>query len=322
MSVLKGRHIGALLALLCAAGCQVRNQASYTLIWGPVTVPPGTERTQCVVKRLDNLAPLQVGSFHNRLTASHHLLLYRVGDTAERPEPYDCQPFTDTLAPDKGAPILITQIEEETLTLPPGVAYTLAPRQMIRIELHYVNATPAPVQVGASTTFAAAPEGTVKDEAELLLIGNTDLHIPARSTLTLGPTFMPLVPALAGARFFGLTGHTHRWGTRVTISARRDPGGADVSLYDVPDWRWSEPAFVHPDPPFQIDEGGGFRFRCDYDNQSDRPVKFGESIDDEMCFFWAYYYPSKGARVCIHSGVLGRDLCCPEDALCDALTGD
>ena len=47
---------------------------------------------------------------------------------------------------------------------------------------------------------------------------------------------------------------------------------------------------------------------------------FGKSATEEMCFFWAYYYPNKGARVCLHTscigGVGGGDICCPGDALC------
>ena len=34
--------------------------------------------------------------------------------------------------------------------------------------------------------------------------------------------------------------------------------------------------------------------------------KFGESANNEMCFFWAYYYPSKGAYVCVHTDAGGR----------------
>ena len=47
-----------------------------------------------------------------------------------------------------------------------------------------------------------------------------------------------------------------------------------------------------------------------------------------MCFFWAYYYPSKGAKVCFHSAQYnppsGIDVCCPNAALsqvCAALGG-
>ena len=39
-----------------------------------------------------------------------------------------------------------------------------------------------------------------------------------------------------------------------------------------------------------IPDGGGFRFTCSWNNTSDTTVRFGESAEDEMCFFWAYYY--------------------------------
>ena len=39
-----------------------------------------------------------------------------------------------------------------------------------------------------------------------------------------------------------------------------------------------------------------------------------------MCFFWAYYFPTKGHKVCVHTELPGfpLDLCCPgPDELCD-----
>jgi hypothetical protein len=46
-------------------------------------------------------------------------------------------------------------------------------------------------------------------------------------------------------------------------------------------------------------------------------VTFGESATNEMCFFWAYYYPSQGSRVCMHSDRVqgGIDLCCPGSSI-------
>jgi len=67
---------------------------------------------------------------------------------------------------------------------------------------------------------------------------------------------------------------------------------------------------VYHAPAFQIPGGGGFRIQCDYNNLSGQKVKFGEGFNDEMCFFWAYYYPSKGARVCATAGG-GLTECCP-----------
>ena len=89
---------------------------------------PGAERTQCVIKKLGNTSRFRVGSIHNVLaTGSHHLIVYRTNDTVERPEPFDCDPFVDTLDPESGSPLMITQKYEELLTLPEGVAYTFEP---------------------------------------------------------------------------------------------------------------------------------------------------------------------------------------------------
>jgi hypothetical protein len=38
---------------------------------------------------------------------------------------------------------------------------------------------------------------------------------------------------------------------------------------------------------------------CHYDNHTDADVKYGESSDDEMCFFVMFYYPYTGLDGCI-----------------------
>jgi Copper type II ascorbate-dependent monooxygenase, C-terminal domain len=281
---------------------------SYTIQFDPLTIPAGTERTQCIVRRLGNPAPLHVGSVHNVLgEASHHMVVYRVGDTAEQTSPFDCQPFQDTLTPGKGSPIMITQKHDDLLTMPSTVGYTLDANQMIRMELHYINATAAPVTLTASTTMTAAKDYQI--EASFLLIGDPDIVIPPSQDVTLGPVFYPLDPSLAGSKFFALTGHEHKLGTDVKVAVATGDADPGTMVYDVPNWTWSEPATVVHDPPITISAGGGFRFTCKWHNPetnaSAPPVKFGESANDEMCFFWAYYYPSKGTHVCLHSEAHG-----------------
>jgi hypothetical protein len=70
-----------------------------------------------------------------------------------------------------------------------------------------------------------------------------------------------------------------------------------------------------------VPPGGGFDFTCTWYNNTSATVKFGESATNEMCFFWAYYYPSQGAHVCVHSDQYGVDICCPEAGatLCNML---
>ncbi len=295
---------------------------SFTVEFGPVTVPSGVENTQCVVKKIGNLSQIRVGKIHNELFAgSHHLIVYRTNDTVEQPTPFDCQPFVDTLNPAKGAPLMITQKADEVLTLPDGVAFSLAADQMVRIEMHYINTTSNDLEIKAKTTFYQIAEDKFQNEADFLFLGNPDINIAPHATAQVGPTFIPLPAELSGVNVFGLTGHTHHFGTNVTIASADSKAGPDTMLYDIPNWQWSEPDTVFLKPPVSLPSGGGFRFTCNYNNTSDNNVGFGESANDEMCFFWAYYYPSKGAFVCAHTDQVpgGFDICCPGPALCNQI---
>lgn len=296
--------------------------AQYSVTFDAITVPPGEEHTQCVVKKLSNLTAAHIGQIHNVLgEGSHHLIVYRTADTVEQPTPQDCQPFSDLLKPEKGTPLMISQKADDLLTLPQGVAFTLQPEQFIRLEMHYINATAAPLQVQATSTFIALDDKDFQNEADFLFMGNPDIDIPAHSAFTLGPTYLPLPKELAGVNFFGFAGHTHQWGTNVKVATTTGKTGTDTPVYDVQGWSWSEPETVYKDPPIQVPANGGFRLTCDWQNDGNSQVGFGESATDEMCFFWTYYYPSKGAFVCAHTDQVagGYDLCCPGNAFCSQL---
>jgi len=298
---------------------------SFSLTFGPEPVPPGEEHTKCVVKRLGNAASMHVGSVHNVLgQGSHHLIVYRVNDTTEQPTPVDCKPFTDTLDPTKGSTLMISQKKDDALILPEGVAYTLAANQMVRLEMHYINPGATPIMAQSTSTFIPIEDAKFKDEADFLFIGTPDIDLAPGQTKTIGPMHIKLPSEYADVNFFAITGHQHQYGTNVlvnTATSKADPG---TPVYDVKNWLWSEPETVQTN--FKLPKGGGFNFSCSYANKSSSQVGFGESANDEMCFFWAYYYPSKGgAKVCVHSErpplpASGVDACCPADNLiCDAL---
>jgi hypothetical protein len=295
---------------------------TFSVTFDPVKLAPGEEDTKCVVKRVGNDKAIHVGQIHNALgAASHHFIVYKVADTEEQPTPFACKPFSDLLHPEKGTPLIITQKKDETLAMPAGVGVSFQPGQMVRLELHYINVTPNDVEATATASFTTVPDASFTDEADFLFVGDPDISLEPHSTKTLGPIYTPVPDDLADAKFFGITGHTHKFGTNVEVATAPDKQGADTPVYDVKNWTWSEPATVMHDPPFQVPKGGGFRLSCAWNNTSDQSVGFGESANDEMCFFWAYYYPSHGARVCAHTDQYGGgfDLCCPGPAICSQL---
>jgi hypothetical protein len=93
-----------------------------------------------------------------------------------------------------------------------------------------------------------------------------------------------------------------------------------TEVYAPDPFKWDEPETTTFATPFSIPTGGGLDFECSWNNTTTGNVGFGESANDEMCFFWAYYYPSQGSKVCIHTeqygGANGLNVCCPGDSLC------
>ncbi|MDQ3366102.1 MAG: hypothetical protein M3680_11815 [Myxococcota bacterium] len=299
----------------------------YRLSYGPVSIPPGEEGTKCIWLRLSNAAEIKVHQVHNQLSSSsHHLIVYRDDmDTTEQLTPVDCQPFTGALnASGMIAPIIITQKADDQLTLPDRVAYTLKPQQMVKIEMHYLNATDEVMDASATVDFYASDPSAIDHEADILFIGSPDIDIAPGATHTLHQFFtMPSYIDLSAAKIFAITGHTHKLGTNVQVRVSPGPTGAMTDVYSPTPFLWSEPETRNHRPGFAVPTGGGFDFECSYKNTTGNRVGFGESAGDEMCFFWAYYYPSQGSKVCVHTeqygGAAGLNVCCPGDSLCSLI---
>ena len=303
----------------------------YSLRYGPITVPPGMEDTQCVRLRLSNPTAIKVHRMRNLLSGgSHHLIVYKDDDprSIESTTPERCTPFAGALnLSGMAAPVMITQKAEDELTLPDRVAYTFAPNQMIRIEMHFINSSDAPIEVSATSEFHSVPESEIDHEANILFIGTPDINIPAGAMMDVQAYFTPSRASLdlAGAKFFAITGHTHKHGRNVTVSTATTKGGLRTSVYAPSPFDWSEPETSVHRPEFAVPDGlqAGFDITCSYHNTSNQTVGFGESANDEMCFFWAYYYPSKGSHVCVNTNYPGVniDICCPDaGAPCDLLS--
>jgi hypothetical protein len=299
-----------------------------SLTYPTFTVQPGQEATKCVWMRLPNATEVKVHQLHNVLgSSSHHLIVYRDNmDTTEQLTPIDCQPFTGALNTTGSiAPIMITQRADDALFLPEGVAYTFAANQMIKLEMHYLNATDEPVDATATVNFYLSDPSEIQHEADILFIGSPDINIGPMMPFHLKQFFkVPNYVDLSESNIFAITGHTHHFGTDVQVRVGASKTGPFTDVYKPQPFSWSEPITVTHKPEFSVPTGGGFEFECSYMNTSNDDVGFGESANDEMCFFWAYYYPSKGSKVCVHTeqvgGTNGLNVCCPGDpTLCDLI---
>ena len=310
--------------------------ATYSLQWGPSTIMNGIEDTQCVILNLGNTDEIKVHEIHDMLSPfSHHMIVYKDDmDTTEVTTPVDCQPFTGALnTTGMIQPLTITQKMNDDVVLPDGVAYTFHPNQMIKIELHYINTGDVPAPLMGNVTFVSADASTIMAEAGLLFTGSPDIgcndpgcgDINGNGSATLHEFFtVPPEIDLSQAHIFAITGHEHHLGTGVTVNEADTPTGTLKPVYNPSNFLWSEPPTQEQSPDFSVPKGGGFDFTCTWFSNDGATVKFGESANDEMCFFWAYYWPATGSEVCVHTNQANeanvQDLCCPSsNSLCALL---
>jgi hypothetical protein len=257
-----------------------------------VTLAPGEERVVCMDRRMESDQPTDIVDISSELTeGGHHLVFYRSNATEETTAPVPCNSFRGFFG--GMVPLYIAQKAHSELKYPPGVAYSLPAGQMVRIELHFLNTTPKPLDVTGTVRLKEARPGTVVDYANLMFYGNIDIRIPPLSAKTVGPSFHAFQAKTP--HIFGLTGHQHHRGTGVTIELASSATAPGTPLYANEDW--ADPPLTIFDPPLVTTPGQGFRYSCSYYNPTNQSVSFGEAFDQEMCFLWAYYYPDMGFEV-------------------------
>jgi hypothetical protein len=252
-----------------------------TVDFGPHPLAVGQERTVCVILDAGNELARQVRAIRTHLpVGSHHMILYRT-TMPVRETPYPCFPFADG-----GEAIFIAETVDAELVYPADAALAFGPHQHVRVEVHEINYTEAPIGVTASVTFDFYPlDEPPHAPVQFLFTGDTDLTLAPRS-MTEVHSFH-YVPE--GARIFALTSHTHSLGTYAAIHrARSETDYDEPALHESTEW--AEPPLDTFEPALELMADEGLRLTCQYENPTSDTVGFGTRFEDEMCFLWAYWY--------------------------------
>jgi hypothetical protein len=262
-----------------------------------VTLAPSQETTLCVTLSLSNPTPRMLRRIHSTIAnGSHHLIAYRVSaGTPLQSTPTPCQPFADILG--GASPVLIAESAEAEVVYPAGVGLPIAANQRIKLEEHFINAGDTTLHSTGSVELDLAEPDPSLVEANLLFWGPQKFAIGSHSRGS-ADLFHLVEP---GVKIFALTTHEHHFGTLATIEQAATATGAGTELYRNADWE--HPPLKTFSPPLVYDGSQGLRIHCEWFNTSDNIVPAGLSaVTNEMCFFWAYYYPSTGFQQCSEDG--------------------
>jgi hypothetical protein len=295
--------IAALGAALGAAACgssssTTPDAGNVTRLEMPtVSLPPGQETTVCVTLALGNDTAQMLRRVHSRIaTGSHHLIAYRVPPgTPAQTAPTPCTPFSDIIS--GATPVIIAESPDAELVYPDGVALEVEAHQMIKLEEHFLNSGDSALNSSGSVEFELSDRDPSLVPANLLFWGpqnfQIDPHMRGQADL-----FHLVEP---GVHIFALTTHEHHFGTLATIEQAPTATGTGTELYRNADW--AHPPLKTFEPSLAFDGSQGLRVHCEWFNTSNFPVQQGLSAaTDEMCFFWAYYYPSTGFQQCSEDG--------------------
>jgi hypothetical protein len=276
----------AAVALVCSAACgddpvlgrpsqTLTGQETYqTLKLDSLVIPPGQEQTMCQ----DFLNPfgeeVYLSAIESTMTKhSHHLLVFS-GTMFKNKELAACNTF------EAGTPIYGTQIPEDKLAYPPGIAFKLKASEGIRIQAHYLNSEDTFLPVNVNVKLTRIPRELVKQRAGVLLLSANNINLAphAEGSVAAECALGTSVNIITAA------GHMHSRGTYF----KADVGATTV--YESKDWDNARTTVINP--AVAATGGSKVAFGCSFKNDTDKPMSFGLSArDNEMCVLYMQFYP-------------------------------
>jgi len=251
------------------------DENTVTITLDPFEVLPGEEVYKCQNFANPYGQDAKISKFESHMTGgSHHLLLFYGGD-GENGELQDCSGLEFAPTP------YSTQLPDDSVAFPEGVAAALPASTGIRLQSHYLNVTPDPITAQVEVKLHRADDGTVTDIAGVMFVVQPDIQVAPHSTEVVSydcniPKDMKVMKA---------SSHMHKHGTSFTSTVD------GVPLYDTD--TWDEPAPGYFDPPMELEEGAPLHFECTFQNDTSETLTFGESAgSNEMCILVASYYPA------------------------------
>ncbi|HZS35650.1 MAG TPA: hypothetical protein VFF06_02425 [Polyangia bacterium] len=254
---------------------QIQQGDTVTLTLDPFTVQAGGE----VFKYQDFVNPFggvdtEVSAWESHMsTGSHHLLVFYQTVTSN-------QPLVDGNGLMFGPTPYGAQQPDLTITYPDGVAALVPGNQGIRIQAHYLNASPNTINPTVKVVFHIAKAGTVTQHAGVFFMLNPDVTTAPMSTRTVTKS----CPIPFAANLIYATGHMHQHATDFTATTN------GTMFYQTSDWSQAPTRTLSP--PLQVTAGQMLTWSCTFDNQTSSTLIFGESAQtNEMCILSGQYYP-------------------------------
>ena len=218
----------------------------------------------------------------------HHLALFQAFGRDEDAAPHECA----TLIRETWQPIFVSGTGAKELALPDNTGFTIEGSTQYILQLHLQNTSDADIDVraGINLTYNHTPSALIA--AGIYGIGNDRFTIPANAT---DFTVTEHCDINHDMNVFAVFPHMHKLGTTFAVTQPSTTPAAP--FYTVDPWEFGN----QPIEPLAatLHVGDKLDVTCHWDNHADATVGFGESSDNEMCYFVMFYAPYGGLDGCI-----------------------
>jgi hypothetical protein len=253
-----------------------RDDLPATFVADGFDIPPGGETFRC--QNFENPYGRDVAVVSSQAfmtVGSHHMFLFLEPTSA-------AGPLVECSGLSFGTYVHLAQKSESRIDYPPGVGRIVPGGSGFQLMVHYLNSSSDPIHAVVAATLHATDPANVSIHASQIFANTLGIDIPPHKKTSIHHSCA--VPN--DVSLFTAVSHMHSHG--VHYVARSSDGQL---LYETKDWAEPEPwTFT---PPRLLKAGSTIDVTCDYDNQTDQDLSFGESAaTNEMCIFVGGYYPA------------------------------
>lgn len=288
-----------LVALGLAACSSPDPLAPQTHAFGPITVEPNSEDTsKCVTITLHNEEPLYINQVE--LTTGpgfHHSnwLFVPEYSFAGPDGVWTCEERSyDQVAAGLLGGVFFaqsTQTPHEIQQFPDGVALKVPPKSKLVANIHLLNAGDEALTLQPTMGFTPIAEADAKTLMRSLDFEYHTLALPPRRQsrfsveCDIAERHQQAFGRAPDFKIYYALAHYHEWGTGLTLEALRADGTAATIFSTTTAVGDTLGGTI--DPPFDMTGFAKLRLSCDYYNDTDSVIRYGNGTG-EMCVFNAF----------------------------------
>ena len=242
---------------------------------GEFTVPAGEETYLCWTMTADQAFEARSFSFAGQPVVHHTMLARTI-----RPEPAGARECEVLFNPNWST-IFGTGAGASELTFPAGTAFKFEADTQFVLQLHLLNTSEEDITDHVEVALGLSEDPNTQP-VKIGGFGTTQINLPPHQESSVAHSCT--LPK--SGRLIGLNPHMHQMGTSLTLELgsteqeaeqiyAREPYDFDAQTVDAVD--------------MELEQGQFVRVTCNYQNDTNEVVTYGESSLSEMCFlglFW------------------------------------